>query len=184
MRPVSCLHALDLGELGEAGHARLVAHHVLAVPHRGDRDLGALGRDGRGQDHAGSTGPRGWRGGRRRAWPADTSRANGGGEVVLVGVEGDERRALAQQAVDLPVDVAVVEADGGELMVMRSLEDLAFHTGRGDALDEQALEEQEEHEDRHERQDDMANRPPQSTLAGGVDEGAERQHHGVGASCR
>ena len=37
------LHALDLVELREGGHPRLVAHHVLAVTHGGDGDLGALG---------------------------------------------------------------------------------------------------------------------------------------------
>ena len=38
MRPVSACTRRDLGELVEGGHARLVAHHVLAVPHRLDGD--------------------------------------------------------------------------------------------------------------------------------------------------
>ncbi len=108
------LHGPQFGELRQRGHPRLVAHHVLAVPHRGNRYLGALIQDGRRRHQ------------RNRLvleYGPPVSHPLGlrillrerHGEVVLWRIEGHELRPLPQQAIDLPVDMAVVEADGGEL---------------------------------------------------------------------
>ena len=46
MRPVSCHRALHGRELFGRRHARLVAQHVLASPHRRDCDVGPVARHG------------------------------------------------------------------------------------------------------------------------------------------
>src|SRR5688500_17344817 len=86
-----------------------------------------------------------------------------------------------QQATDLPVDMRMVDADGGKMDGHRVPIDmkLPLHPRRRDALDEQALEEEEEQEDRHEAQYAHGEEAPIVGLAGGVHEGSEAEHHRV-----
>ncbi|MNT68709.1 hypothetical protein D3C72_2069630 [compost metagenome] len=110
------LHALELLELGEGGHARLVGQHVLAMLHGGNGDRGPIGRNGRGQHHRyGGV----FQDGARIADAPGLGISGGEGrrEVVLDGVEGDELGAGILEAVNLAIDMAVIDADGGKLDV-------------------------------------------------------------------
>ena len=107
------LHVPERAQFVERDHARLVGHHVLAMPHGGSGNFGAVAGDGRSQYQ---------RDGRvleNFAAVGDPLRlgvlvAEGFRQIVFHGVEGDELGPLAQQAIDLAVDVTVVDADGGE----------------------------------------------------------------------
>ena len=110
------LYVAQGAQFVEADHARLVAHHVLAVAHGSGRNLGAVAGDGGGEDQLdrGVLEDRGAVGHPLRLRISGAERL--GGQVVLDGMESHKvRPPLAQQAIDLPVDVAVVEADGGEM---------------------------------------------------------------------
>jgi hypothetical protein len=95
------------------GHARLVAHHVLAVPHRLDRDRRAFVEDGRGQHHV------------HRLVLEDGALVGDAfglrillperfGQFVLDRVKRHELGTGGEQAVDLPIDMVVIDADNGE----------------------------------------------------------------------
>ena len=74
-----------------------------------------------------------------------------GGEIVLDGVEGDKLGAAAQQAIDLAIDVVVVDADDREADGVADrhfgVALLTFETSRSDTLDQETLEDDEEHEE-------------------------------------
>ncbi len=102
-----------LDQLLQAGKAGLIAHKVLAMLHGGDAQRRALGGNGRTDDHGdglifqdllGTTGQPGLRVGPGKA----------SDEFGLLGEEGDQFGAGAQQGVHLAVDVLVVQADGRE----------------------------------------------------------------------
>ncbi len=107
------LHPPHLGQLLQRGHARLVGEIVLAGLHHGDAERRPVGRDAGGGDQLDrrvvQDGAR--VGDALRLGVAGLERA---GEVVLRRVEGDELAPGAEQRVDLPEDVVVIDADGGE----------------------------------------------------------------------
>jgi hypothetical protein len=99
--------------LFQRGKAGLIAHHILAVPHGGQAQRGALGGDGGGDDEGDAVvlQQRLGAGGQRRGRVlAGKLRA----ELGLGGVKASQLGAGAQQQSHLVIDVAVVEADGGE----------------------------------------------------------------------
>ena len=115
MRPGRLLRGPDRVELGLRDHARLVDHHVLAVAHGRDRDVGALARNAGRDDqlhlrvvqqrlrvrHALEVG---------KALDEALQRHR-----VVARVKTLAFGAERQQAADLMVDVAVIEPDRGEL---------------------------------------------------------------------
>ena len=109
------LQVHDVGELGRGDHGRLVDHDVLAVTHRLERDLGPLRGDRGGHDQLdlGILEQR-----------AHVAHAREIGKAPHEAVERHRRvaRVVAlalgaelQEPADLMVDVAVIEADRGEL---------------------------------------------------------------------
>ena len=106
---------LDLVELIEGDAAGLVGDDVLAVAQRLDRDGGPAVGHGGGDDQVnGRIAEQGLRVvAHSHVGPAFANRPRDRrGRVV--GAEPDELAALAQQPVDLPEDMCVVQADGGE----------------------------------------------------------------------
>gem|GEM_PF-4512530 len=110
------LHALDLVKLGKRRHARLVGQYVLAVAHGGKADVGAVAGNGGGDDDL------------DRSVFKDRTRVGnalgfrilgreGCSEVILDRMEGDEFRTGPLEAVHLPVDMGVIDADGGKFQV-------------------------------------------------------------------
>ena len=114
------LHAAHLGQLLERGHARLVAHVVLAVAHGFDAERRAVERDA-GADDQGDAAIL------QKATPIGDARrlrialSESLGEIVLGRMEAYEFGAGAQQAIDLAVDMGMVDADHGEAIWSWSL---------------------------------------------------------------
>jgi hypothetical protein len=110
------LDALDFFQLGEGRHARFVGQDILAVLHCSNGNRGTIGRNGgRRDDRDGLV---------FQNFPGVSNAlgfwkllGKGGGQIVFHGVEGDELGAGALEAVHLPIDVAVVDADGGKFQV-------------------------------------------------------------------
>ncbi len=109
------LRGPDRVELGLRDHARLVDHHVLAVAHGRDRDVGALARNAGRDDQL------------HLRVVQQRLRVRDALEVGKALDEALQRHRLVaavktlafgaerQQAADLMVDVAVIEPDRGEL---------------------------------------------------------------------
>ena len=109
----------------------------------------------------------------------------GGGERLVGLVEGGELGAGAQQAVDLAVDVVVGEADGRDLHGVGPFESgQRFMPVVAMPSISRRWKNRKKKKIGTSDSVDIAKRPPQSRLAGGVDEGAQAELHGVVAACR
>ena len=107
------LDPAHLGQLLQRGHARLVAHIVLAVAHHLDAERRAVGGDAGREDQCDGlvleqSRPLG------HARRLRIFRRESLGQIVLDGMKADQLGAGAQQAIDLAIDVGVIDADRGE----------------------------------------------------------------------
>jgi len=108
------LRAARLGQLLQRGEAGLVGHEVFAVSHGADAERRALARDAGGDDQVNcwvfqnfcfAARPPGLRKGLSER----------GSQLRLRRIERRQARPCSQQGFDLAVDVAVVDADDGEV---------------------------------------------------------------------
>ena len=108
------LHTAHLIELGEGGHAGFIAHIVFAMPHYFDAERGAVGGDA-GAEHELNVGV--FEDGAFVGYPFDFGEFGGKfcGEIWLWGIPSDEFCACIEQTGDLTINMAVVDANDGEI---------------------------------------------------------------------